>query len=63
MLYWALSFGKDTFHGGAKAPTLNLAIILNAGTIHEGIPFSDFSIFAPIHFFFGIFLQNWSLQA
>jgi hypothetical protein len=35
-------------------PTLNLATILNVGTLLEGTPFSDFSIFAPLHTFFGI---------
>jgi hypothetical protein len=28
--------------------------ILNAGTIHEGTPSSAFSIFDPLHAFFGI---------
>jgi hypothetical protein len=44
-------------------PTLKLANILNAGTVHEGTPSSDFSIFDPIHAFFWHFLlQNWNLR-
>jgi hypothetical protein len=41
--------------GGRIGPrTLEFAYVLNEGTVHEGTPFSDFSIFAPLHTFFGI---------
>jgi hypothetical protein len=38
-----------------EPPTLKFVNILNAGTVHEGTPFSDFFIFDPLHAFFGIF--------
>jgi hypothetical protein len=42
--------------------TLKFTNILNAGTVHEGTPSSDFSIFDLLHAFFGsFFLQNWNL--
>jgi hypothetical protein len=34
--------------------TLEFAYVLNAGTIHDETQLSDFSIFAPLHAFFGI---------
>jgi hypothetical protein len=43
---------------GRSAPTLEFAYILNAGTIHEGTSFCDFSILAPLHTFFGIFFYK-----
>jgi hypothetical protein len=35
-------------------PILEFTYVLNAGTLHDGTQFSDFSIFAPPHPFFGI---------
>ena len=35
--------------------TLEFAYVLNAGTVYKGAPFSDFSIFEPLHAFFGFF--------
>jgi hypothetical protein len=40
------------------SPTLKFANILNAGTVHEGTPSSDFSIFDPLHAFFGIYFAK-----
>jgi hypothetical protein len=45
-------------HPPTLAPTLKLTNILNAGTIHKGTPSSDFSIFDPLHAFFGIFIAK-----
>ena len=42
-------------------PTLEFAYVLNVGIVQEGIPFFDFSIFAPLHAIFGILKQNWNL--
>jgi hypothetical protein len=43
--------------------TLKFANILNVGTVHEGIPSSDFPIFdLPTCFFWHLFLQNWNLR-
>jgi hypothetical protein len=41
-----------------RSPTLSLATVLNAGIVHEGIPFSDFSVLAPLYTFFGIFFTK-----
>jgi hypothetical protein len=38
-------------------PTLKFANILNAGTVNEGTPSSDFSIFDPLH----VFLESTTL--
>jgi hypothetical protein len=48
----------DLFSLRLRAPTLEFAVILNARTIHEGTPLYDFSIFAPLHFFFGNFFAK-----
>jgi hypothetical protein len=42
--------------------TLEFAYVLNVGIVHKGTPFFYFSIFALLHAFFGIFLQNWNLR-
>jgi hypothetical protein len=43
-------------------PTLEFAYVLNVGTVHEGTPFSNFSIFAPYMLFLAFKKQNWNLQ-
>jgi hypothetical protein len=35
-------------------PALKLAYVLNAGIVHKGTPFFNFSIFGPLHAYFGI---------
>jgi hypothetical protein len=44
--------------GSLGTLTLEFAYVLNAGIVHEGTPFSDFSIFAPLHAFFGNFFPK-----
>jgi hypothetical protein len=39
-------------------PTLNLAIVLNASTIHKRTLYFDFSIFAPHYIFWGHFFYK-----
>jgi hypothetical protein len=43
---------------GTVPPTLKLANILNAGTVHEGTPSSDFSIFDPYMLFLDFFFAK-----
>jgi hypothetical protein len=40
---------------GTCPRTLEFVYVLNADTVHEGTPFSNFPIFAPLHVFFGNF--------
>jgi hypothetical protein len=42
----------------AVRPGLEFAYVLNVGTVHEGTPFSRFSIFASPTCFFGIFFYK-----
>jgi hypothetical protein len=56
-------FGLRPFASRWKPRTLEFAYVLNAGTVHDGAPFYDFSIFASLHAFLGIFfIKNWNLQ-
>jgi hypothetical protein len=50
-----------TIEGYPTPWTLEFAYVLNVGTIHDGAPFFDLSIFAPLHAFLAFFLQNWNL--
>jgi hypothetical protein len=43
--------------GCIEGPTLKLTNILNAGTVHEGTPSSDFSIFDPYMLFLAFFCK------
>ena len=43
---------------GLHPRTLEFVYVLNAGIVHEGTPFSHFSIFAPLHALFGIFFTK-----
>jgi hypothetical protein len=48
---------------GANSRTLEVSLVLNAGTIYQRTSLLDFPIFAPLHIFLGyFFLQNWNLQ-
>jgi hypothetical protein len=38
--------------------TPEFAYVLNAGNVYKGAPFYDFSIFAPLHAFFGYFFTK-----
>jgi hypothetical protein len=43
---------------GITALTLEFVYVINAGTIYEGIPFSDFSIFILLYFFLAFFFYK-----
>jgi hypothetical protein len=43
---------------GLHPQTLEFVYVLNAGTVHEGTPFSHFSIFAPPTCFFWHFFYK-----
>jgi hypothetical protein len=42
---------------------LEVSLVLNVGTIHQGTIFHNFPIFAPYMFFLAFSLQNWNLQS
>jgi hypothetical protein len=48
---------SDLVKRGANAPILEFAIVLNAGTVKEGTPFYEFSIFAPYILFLDFFTK------
>ena len=49
-------FVDHAYHktGSMEPWTLEFTYILNAGTVHERAPFSDFPIFTSLYVFFGI---------
>jgi hypothetical protein len=45
-------------YSGSRTQTLDLTLVLNAGTVHQGTPLPNFPIFAPLHAFFGNFFSK-----
>jgi hypothetical protein len=44
--------------GEGETPCMLVPLRLPRDTIHKKTPFSDFSIFSPLHTFFGIFFHK-----